>query len=291
LSDDGQHALTVIAFVGSVFSPYYAAARRRGPGDPTNHCALNVAVYGADRKRWSMTERDSHRLEREPDCLVIGPSRLAWNGSELAITIDEVAAPWPARIRGELRLCPISFHDHALGLDRDGRHAWTALSPCARVEIDLAQPRLQWQGHGYWDMNLGREPLEHGFTRWDWSRATLRDGSTAVLYDVSRRDGSDWSAALRFDRAGRVEKFLAPEAAPLPGTLWRIERRTRSGDTGIARVRRTLEDTPFYARSLVSTQLCGEPVTAVHESLSLERFSARWVQALLPFRMPRRARW
>mgnify|MGYP001372749352 CR=1 FL=1 len=29
MSDDGEHALTVIVFVGSVFSPYYAAARRR----------------------------------------------------------------------------------------------------------------------------------------------------------------------------------------------------------------------------------------------------------------------
>ena len=29
LSADGQRGLTVIAFVGSVFSPYYAAARRR----------------------------------------------------------------------------------------------------------------------------------------------------------------------------------------------------------------------------------------------------------------------
>jgi carotenoid 1,2-hydratase len=28
-------------------------------------------------------------------------------------------------------------------------------------------------------------------------------------------------------------------------------------------------------------------MTAVHESLSLDRFQARWVQAMLPFRMPR----
>ena len=46
LSDDGQHGLTIIAFIGSVFSPYYAWARRRGPADPLNHCALNVALYG-----------------------------------------------------------------------------------------------------------------------------------------------------------------------------------------------------------------------------------------------------
>ena len=30
LSDDGQHGLTIIAFIGSVFSPYYARARRLG---------------------------------------------------------------------------------------------------------------------------------------------------------------------------------------------------------------------------------------------------------------------
>jgi len=33
--------------------------------------------------------------------------------------------------------------------------------------------------------------------------------------------------------------------------------------------------------------LLGESVTAMHESLSLDRFRARWVQMLLPFRMPR----
>ena len=32
LSDDGRCGLTIIAFIGSVFSPYYALARRRAPG-------------------------------------------------------------------------------------------------------------------------------------------------------------------------------------------------------------------------------------------------------------------
>ena len=39
LSDDGAHGLTIIAFIGSVFSPYYAWARRRGPADPARFCA------------------------------------------------------------------------------------------------------------------------------------------------------------------------------------------------------------------------------------------------------------
>ena len=53
-------------------------------------------------------------------------------------------------------------------------------------------------------------------------------------------------------------------------------------------MRETLEDSPFYARSVVSASLLGERADAVHESLSLDRFRAGWVRLLLPFRMPRR---
>ena len=51
----------------------------------------------------------------------------------------------------------------------------------------------------------------------------------------------------------------------------------------------TLTDAPFYARSLLEAHWFGERVTAVHESLSLARLDSAWVQAMLPFRMPRRA--
>jgi len=54
-------------------------------------------------------------------------------------------------------------------------------------------------------------------------------------------------------------------------------------------VLRTYEDTPFYARSLLATEHDGLPATAMHESLDLDRFASRWVQCLLPFRMPRLA--
>ncbi len=50
---------------------------------------------------------------------------------------------------------------------------------------------------------------------------------------------------------------------------------------------RTLEDTPFYARSLVGLRLIGERTVGVHESLSLDRVAHPIVRAMLPFRMPR----
>ena len=95
--------------------------------------------------------------------------------------------------------------------------------------------------------------------------------------------------ALHFRADGSVQHFPPPEAVALPRTGWRIARATRATH-GNARVLRTLEDTPFYARSLLRTQLLGHKVTAVHESLSLTRFSQPIVQCMLPFRMPRRAR-
>lgn len=291
LGDDGQSGITVIALLGSVFSPYYALARRRGPAErgpinPLNHCALNVALYGRDGKRWAMTERGRQQIHVAPDTLHIGPSTLHWDGDSLALTIDEITAPWPSRIRGRISLRPAGLNPQQFTLDAHGRHRWWPIAPRARIEVELERPARRWWGTGYLDSNAGDEPLERGFRRWDWSRAALRDG-TAILYDVTCRDGERHSLALQFDGTARVESFEPPSAVPLPSTnIWRIARATRSELS--ARVVETLEDTPFYARSLVEAQLLGEPVTAMHESLSLKRFDTNWVKLLLPFRMPRR---
>ncbi|HTW26804.1 MAG TPA: carotenoid 1,2-hydratase, partial [Acetobacteraceae bacterium] len=54
--DTARAPRSVIAFIGSVFSPYYAWARRRGAADPHAYCAVNVLLHGPAR-RWTMTER------------------------------------------------------------------------------------------------------------------------------------------------------------------------------------------------------------------------------------------
>ena len=294
LSNDGRHGLTLIAFVGSVFSPYYAWARRQAAGsaaqgaEASNHCALNVALYGATR-RWAMTERSATRLTRGPSRLKIGPSQMHWNGAELVIDIDEVTAPFPSPLKGQVRVRPEALFDTAYPLDAAGRHHWCPIAPCARVEVAFDQPALRWSGSAYLDSNRGTRPLEDDFVRWDWSRARSPDGQTAVLYDVARRTGEPVSLSLAFDPSGSVCPFDAPPHSPLPPSRWRIARGTRS-DTGTTpRIKESLEDGPFYARSLLETQLRGITVPAVHESLDLDRFRSPWIQWMLPFRMPRRS--
>ncbi len=273
-----------------MFSPYYAWARRGGPADPENFCALNVALYGAGGKRWTLTERGRGGLRRDRDTLAIGPSAVTWDGDCLGIRIDEVTMPIPTRVRGTVRVYPRVFTGKTFALDDSGRHRWSPLAPMARVDVALDKPELSWSGDGYLDSNDGDAPLEQDFTEWDWSRAKTPDGA-AVLYNVTRRVGADFSLALRFSEDGATEHFSPPPRADLARTsLWRVPRRTRADADGTATVRETLEDTPFYARSVISADLLGKPVTAMHESLSLDRFRLPVVQAMLPFRMPRRRR-
>lgn len=286
----GAEALTLIAFVGSVFSPWYALARRRGPADPLAHCTLNAVLYRRRGKRWSFTERSAGRIRRSPDEFRIGPSRVARDGDALLFEIDEMTVPLPTRLRGTVRVTAPATFERAYPLDAGGRHHWRPIAPCARIEVALSSPAARWSGPAYVDSNWGEDSLERCFVGWNWSRMDTGGESpgSAVLYDALARDGRRTSLALRFCEDGTVRPFEAPPVAGLPRTGWRVERATRSEGGGDARVLRTLEDTPFYARSLVESRLFGNTVRGVHESLSLDRFASPWVQCLLPFRAPRR---
>jgi len=286
LSADARYGLTIIGFIGSVFSPYYALARRRGRGDPLDHCALNVALYNDGRKLWAMTERGRSRLHRTASTLGIGPSTMTWDDDVLTIRIEETAVPIPSSLRGIVRVYPKALIGRAFALDEVGNHRWKAIAPCAHVEVQMSRPTVRWHGSGYVDSNSGNAPLEDAFHAWTWSRADLRRG-TVVLYDVARRGGGDGRSALLFNTAGGIEEFDLPPPVDLPATSWRIARQTRADNAHPSRVVKTLENAPFYARSLITTSALGERALAIHESLSLDRFRSGLVQAMLPFRMPR----
>jgi carotenoid 1,2-hydratase len=288
LSDDERHGLSIITFIGSVFSPYYKFARRKPEPDPRNHIAINVALYGAGGHRWTMTERGRKELHRTDTTLAIGPSALTWDGSGLTIDIDEMTVPFPSRLKGRVRILPAGVNRQSFAIDGTGEHHWRPIAPVSRVEVAFDNG-LKWTGNGYFDWNSGMVPLEKSFRRWDWSRASDRSGAT-IFYDVSLRNGRDEGLALHIAPDGSIEHIAPPPGCRLPSTaIWRIARGTRSDAGEAGRVVKTLEDTPFYARSLVASRVAGRLVTAMHESLSLDRFVQPVVQFMLPFRMPRRA--
>ncbi|NKC32665.1 carotenoid 1,2-hydratase [Roseomonas sp. BU-1] len=285
LSADGRHGLTIIAFLGTVFSPWYRLARRGGaPAAPENHCCVHVALYGRPGG-WAMTDRRASALRRSADLLEIGPSSLHWDGTRLTIRLDEVTVPWPRRLRGQVVLRPEAVSDRAFQLDSAGRHHWHPIAARSSVEVALDSPALRWSGPAYFDTNWGTAPLEQDFIGWDWCRAPMPD-ATAILYNAQRRDGTDQSLALRVARDGSVTDVAPPPPVTLPRTLWRIARPTRA-EGGAARVVRTLVDAPFYSRSEIRTRLLGQEATAIHESLSLDRFAHPSMYAMLPFRVPR----
>jgi carotenoid 1,2-hydratase len=285
MSHDGRYGLTIIAFIGSVFSPYYKWARRKQPANPFNHCAINVALYGP-RGRWAMTERGANSLQRSDKVFSVGPSHMRWDKGELIIDICETSAPIPLPVRGEVRLRPRAVFDQSFALDPKGQHHWQPIAPLADVSVEMTHPGLSWQGTGYFDHNHGHEPLEAAFTQWDWSRAH-HGADTVIHYDASLKDGSSRELALRLKADGEIEHFNPPPRHALPMTLWRIDRFVRSDAQTKPQVIATLEDTPFYARSTVKQWINGEELTGFHERLRLDRFCSPIVQMMLPFRMPR----
>ena len=154
------------------------------------------------------------------------------------------------------------------------------------MAVEFSAPRQSWSGRAYVDSNWGEESVEARFEGWQWSRAERRD-STCVYYDVVERDGTARSIACAFGSDGGVSGLPDATLHHAPKTGWRMPRPYRSepGPHGLVK---TVEDTPFYARSLITQVIAGEPVTAFHESLSAKRFASPIVQFMLPWRMPRR---
>ncbi|WOE76648.1 hydroxyneurosporene dehydrogenase [Alterisphingorhabdus coralli] len=278
--------MTIIGFVGSVFSPYY---KRSGRDIPLDHCSINVALYGDKHSRWVMTERGEQDSRQERDMLSVGPSAMRWDKDRLIIDIEErdsrILNPFRRRVKGQVIVYPEMINTRNFHLDPHGLHSWKPISPQARIEVKMEQPDVSWKGSGYLDSNHGDEPIEDGFRSWHWSRAHIGK-EVVVSYEGRRRDDSHFASALRFDASGTPHEVDLPMVAPLPRTFWGLDRQTRA-DRGFARVVKTWEDSPFYARSALSMKLFGEPVMAVQESISLDRLVNPVVQLMLPFRMPR----
>ncbi|MEP2639928.1 carotenoid 1,2-hydratase [Roseobacter sp.] len=279
--------MSVIGFIGSVFSPWYKWSGRR---NPQNHVCINVATYGPGG-RFTMTDRGASALRQTGSRLQVGPSMMRWAGDQLVIDIDEMSGP-PLinRLCGQIRVTPAALTQVELPLTDDGAHIWRPFAPRARIEVDIDRPGWTWQGEGYFDANFGTRALEDDFSYWTWGRFPTRTGATC-FYDATRLDGSELAAGFRFDDTGGAEPISLPPKASMRRSLWAVKRETRADPGFQPRQTLAMLDAPFYTRAAVETQLGGERVTGVHEALDLRRFRNPLLKPMLAVRVPRRRDW
>ncbi|WP_354595924.1 carotenoid 1,2-hydratase [Rhodovulum tesquicola] len=287
MSHDGEQQISIISFIGSVFSPWY---RWSGRKNPENHCCINVATYGRGG-RWTMTDRGQAALRQSRNRFEVGPSKLTWTGSQLLIDIDEVAWPRMQRLKGRVRVTPSAITSVELPLKQDGSHVWRPFAPSSEIEVDLNQPGWQWTGHGYFDANFGIHALEDDFSYWTWGRFPTRDNGAYCFYDASVRDGSELAVGLHFGADGSAEVIDAPPRTRFARSKWLVRRETRADPGYVPQQVHDMLDAPFYCRSAVRTRVFGEEMVGVHEALDLDRFASPLLKPMLAVRVPRRSGW
>ena len=296
VSDDGVHALTVIVFIGSVFSPYYARARKRKQKIAAlQHCSVNMALYGPV-SRWCMTERNDASVRANDDSLSIGKSRiLVKKKAQIQIDVNEITVPLPGKMEGTLTVEIPDYDIPVVPLDGSGansaQHYWQPVAPQTRIQVRMNKPQLSWDGAAYVDCNYGDIPLEDSFKSWTWSRSHAPDNQTIVHYDIIDANNDVKQKSMFFDAAGLMHAATADQHHGLkPTRYWRMPRTARTPHGVTLSDLQTLEDTPFYSRSRFLEHHPEHQQISVHESLDLQRFNSAWVRCLLPFRMPRSTR-
>ena len=284
VSDDRQHVLTVIAFLGSVFSPAYAAARGEGPttlADPLRFAALNVALHGPGGAIW--VQNEGLAVQRDRDTLDLGGSIFRATTGGLRIDLDTRQTRFfgraGARVTGRIELEANIVG--AAGLMLAPGQPWYPVMPRGRATVHLETPGVTFSGAAYHDANVGAAPLSAAFQGWQWVRSQRGEGAQ-VLYRGRRADGTDFDVALAWDPDGRCRP-REQDWTPWRRTGWGLRRDvpngviTRNGATP-----RTLLDAPFYARMLLNPE-----DAAIHETVDLRRFERAWVQHLLTYRTHR----
>ena len=292
MSDDGATSIVIIGLVGNPFSPAYARARAAGSGvaDALGFSSLNVAIRGSRDRVWSLRERALGPFDRSADALVLGASVVHWSADRLEISIDERTTPilgiGARPVRGKVVFRPSGLTERSYVLDEHGRHVWWPVAPRGRIEVRLDEPALRFEGAGYHDANAGDEPVDRGFSDWTWSRGHVPHGDTVVVYETHGAGPRGASITHAFRWNGREStSFVAPRARPFRPSLWGIPRAAHADPGHAPRLVKMLEDTPFYARSLVDTRIDGTSLQVVHESLAAQRLGKPWVRHLLEYKM------
>ena len=285
----GTRALSVIGFIGSVFSPWYAWSGRR---DPDNHVCINVATYGPGG-RFTMTDRGRSRAAP-----VAAPLRgrpvlddMGRGAARDRRRRDRVAADRCRRVRGQIASDPAAITGSELPLTVDGAHVWRPFAPrlgdrgrSGGARLAMVRPRL-------FRCQL-RHPRAGDRISPSGPGAASRIAVALPAFTTQHGcDGTELGAGFRFGADGQAREIEPPPRTRLsPVALAGAPRNAlRCGtrpEAGAEHARRAV----LFPLSRADGDR-RRSRTGVHEALDLRRFRSPLLKPMLALRVPRRARW
>ncbi|QDE88237.1 hydroxyneurosporene synthase (CrtC) [Myxococcus xanthus] len=275
----GPYSAVCIFMLGSLFSPRYSVAARRG-GRPLEHSAVNFALYHAGvRRLWVLSEYARAELEA-PGRLRIGRSTLSYEGDgTVRMAVDDGTAPWGRPVRAGLTLEPMTPVGEVVQLMPGLPHYWQALAPRSQARLEVSSLGIEASGLGYHDTNHGGELLGARLSGWHWAR-THREDETVVDYHLP--EGVAPLRVVAGTRGVRCERGPAlVEARPTHITGWglRVPSRLHAGNVVVGQPK-LLESSPFYAR-LEARQ---GPLDSLGEVADFRRFHSPFIRWMAHFR-------
>ena len=270
------HAVAIF-LVGSIFSPRYSVAARRG-GLATAHCAVNFALYeNGARRAWVLSEYEGCAASGNE--LRIGRSRVTWRGAGVRLEVDERTAPWGRPVKAVMELSAGSPVGEEVQLLRGQPHHWQPLMPRATATLEVPTHGVSAGGRGYHDTNHGAEPLGGGVPGWQWMRAHGEE-STVVHYLLP--DGEQLRVVA--SRAGVSLERQRAEVLPQQRTGWclGVPGELPAGEGRLAR-EGLLESSPFYARFTAARP----GVDVMGEAADFRRFHSPLIRWMAHFRTRR----
>ncbi|RJS24145.1 carotenoid 1,2-hydratase [Corallococcus sp. H22C18031201] len=274
----GPFSAVCIFMLGSLFSPRYSAAARRG-GRPAEHSAVNFALYHeGTREAWVLSEYPEARVEA-PGRLAIGRSSLTYaDDGAVRMEVVDWTAPWGRPVRARLLLEPLTPAGEEVTLAPELPHYWRALAPRARARLEVETLGVAVEGLGYHDTNHGEELLGERLSGWHWTR-THRADSTVVDYHLPGR-----FPALRLTASATAVSCARGPTSERRSTYvssWglRIPERLDAGPAPLGEPR-LLESSPFYAR----LELRERGLDSLGEVADFRRFHSPFIRWMAHFR-------
>lgn len=268
VSVSGKYSLVVIYYEGNPFSTRYNGRQLAGDDPkPGEYPAISISVYDKGAPVfYSFTEfkkADCYFDENGPE-LKMGSNKMTstQQGKSLVykLHLDE-KLPSGDAINGTIVYDGSPSSQTLFGNTvNENSHTWNLVQPKAHVQADLKisakneQPaHIAFEGSGYHDHNIGREPMKDEFDDWYWGRFHF-DFGTFVYYVMNKKGKEDHNAWLiSSDNTEILEHFDEIDFGDKGLTLFGLKVARKMGfRAGNSEVRlqqsHLLDNGPFYQR-------------------------------------------